>query len=145
MNTEETLVGEKGRIAHMIQSDVWRCVCGAFTGRQAAHNRSGLGSLEHCGNINNSGILSRYILAMIPLPNHGTGRTWKCHGCKDFYQMCVDFPFLRHLDELHLESSPQQSGGQGQKAVATGSPVWSTEQGNIGWLSLTQPGLHRNF
>jgi hypothetical protein len=29
--------------------------------------------------------------------------------------------------------------------VATGSPVWSTEQGNIGWLSLTQPGLHRNF
>lgn len=34
-----------------------------FTGKQVAHNRSGLGSFEHHGNTNNSGILLRYILA----------------------------------------------------------------------------------
>lgn len=65
MNTEETLVGEEERIAHMIQSDVWKCrgQGTVFTGRRVAHNRSGLGSFEHHGNTNNSGILSRYILA----------------------------------------------------------------------------------
>ena len=59
--TEETLVGEEERKL------TWsRAMCGSvvgevFTGRQVAHNRSGLGSFEHHGNTDNSGILSRYI------------------------------------------------------------------------------------
>lgn len=64
MNTEEAFVGEEERLAHMIQSDVEVLGPGdrLFTGRQATHTRSGLGSFNIM-ETTDSGILSRYILA----------------------------------------------------------------------------------